>query len=212
MATKGWSLGALVAAFKAGAFADFGTTSGTIAQGNDTRIVHAVQDTNTALTMPGTINSASTITANDGNIIANAGVVIARDATRSSTHQPDGNISGPVWDSSYLSTHIGNRTNTGVIAAKGYFKDTKTGLMLQWASGVPQTGSAAQNVSFYTSFPNAILLAGVFTRTSGGAVNVAYDSMFQMVNWDVAKAVTFLQQFSSTGAGAYIPDVWAIGR
>lgn len=40
---KGWSFGALVAALKNGAFLDVGTTANTLAAGNDTRIVNALQ-------------------------------------------------------------------------------------------------------------------------------------------------------------------------
>lgn len=210
MATKGWSLGALVAAFKAGAFADFGTTAGTVAQGNDTRIVHAVQDTNTALTMPGTINSTSTLTCINGNVVANNGGMIARDPTMSSMHQPDGNISGVVWEGNYLNIHINNRTNTGSISYNGYFKDTRTGLILQWATGGGQYPEGGQRVNFVTSFPTAIFYAGVFTRTANGVVDSEYNAMYQMKSFDTAGANTYLQGLH--GGGAFVPDVWAIGK
>ena len=43
----GWSFGALVAALKDAAFKDTGTTSGTVAAGDDSRIVNAVPNTRT---------------------------------------------------------------------------------------------------------------------------------------------------------------------
>lgn len=46
MATKGWSFGALTDALKSAAFLDVGVVSGTVAAGNDSRIVNALQKGN----------------------------------------------------------------------------------------------------------------------------------------------------------------------
>ncbi|UCR74943.1 hypothetical protein Fifi44_00074 [Erwinia phage Fifi44] len=43
---KGWSFGALTAALKGAAFLDVGTTANTVAAGNDSRIVNALQKNN----------------------------------------------------------------------------------------------------------------------------------------------------------------------
>lgn len=49
---KGWSFGALVAALKDTAFKDIGTTAGTVAAGDDSRITGAMQKANNGSDIP----------------------------------------------------------------------------------------------------------------------------------------------------------------
>ncbi|EKN3445577.1 hypothetical protein FG445_004305 [Yersinia enterocolitica] len=86
---------------------EVGTTIGTVAAGDDSRIVKAIQSTNTAISLPGTLTTAGVL---KGSAVAAGNAVMGG----------DGNISGTAWIDGNLHTHIANVSNNannyGVVA------------------------------------------------------------------------------------------------
>ncbi|CNI87939.1 hypothetical protein [Yersinia intermedia] len=87
---------------KGAAVLDVGSIANTVAAGNDTRIVNAVQSTNAAITLPGSLTTAGTVT---GGGISSIGAVYA--GNTAAWLAADGNVYGSVWGG-YLSTYIAN--------------------------------------------------------------------------------------------------------
>ncbi|EOB3108609.1 phage tail protein [Yersinia enterocolitica] len=96
---------------KGAALLDVGTTAGTVAAGNDSRIVNAVQSTNTAITLPGSLTIAGTLR---GSSVISVDYVSSGNGI--SWLATDGNVYGPAWGG-YLNEHIDKlRNNYGVVA------------------------------------------------------------------------------------------------
>lgn len=90
---KGWSFGGLIAALKDAAFKATGNTSGTVAAGDDTRIVNAVQRTGDTMSSNLAISAARSVGwtgLNLANKADGAGTAVGVDATLGSL----GNILG----------------------------------------------------------------------------------------------------------------------
>ncbi|CNB98232.1 tail fiber repeat 2-containing protein [Yersinia frederiksenii] len=91
-----------------------GTVAGTVAAGNDSRIVNAIQSTNAAISLPGSLYTAGTI---NGSTITAAGNIAAGNGA--AWLPADGNVYGPIWGG-YLSNYLGgisNQANSyGVVA------------------------------------------------------------------------------------------------
>ncbi|EOU3080296.1 tail fiber protein, partial [Yersinia enterocolitica] len=77
---------------KGAASLEVGTTAGTVAAGDDIRIVNAVQSTNTAISLPGSLTTAGTVT---GGGISSIGAVYA--GNTAAWLAADGNVYGSVW-------------------------------------------------------------------------------------------------------------------
>uniref|UniRef100_UPI0011A31D97 phage tail-collar fiber domain-containing protein n=1 Tax=Yersinia alsatica TaxID=2890317 RepID=UPI0011A31D97 len=126
-----------------------GTTAGTVAAGNDTRIVNAIQSTNTAISLPGTLKTVGTI---NGSTITASGNIAAGNG--SAWLPADGNVYGPIWGG-YLSNYLGgisNQANSyGVVAlARGARRvigqtESSAGTFLVYSFG---TGSAVERPIF----------------------------------------------------------------
>lgn len=96
---------------KGAASLDVGTTAGTVAAGNDSRIVNAVQSTNTAITLPGSLTTTGTLR---GSSVISVDYVSSGNGI--SWLATDGNVYGPAWGG-YLNEHIDKlRNNYGVVA------------------------------------------------------------------------------------------------
>ncbi|CNI55302.1 tail fiber repeat 2-containing protein [Yersinia rohdei] len=186
---------------KGAASLEVGTTAGTVAAGNDSRIVNAVQSTDTAISLPGTVATIGGIKSG-GHVEAGGGT---------GRLQGDGNIIGPIWNGNALSIHINNMRNTASMGASGWLRDTSTGLIIQWCTG-PGAAAETQNVVtwFPVAFPSVCLFACATTRNLDQNTN--NDVMYQNATWNNSYTVSILQRFGSgtTGSAVY-PDIIAIG-
>lgn len=137
------------------ALLDVGTTAGTVAAGNDSRIVNAVQSTNIAISLPGSLTTAGTL---KGSAVTAAGNVASGNGA--AFLQADGNVYGPVWNG-YLSTYIGNQTN---------------------AHGVMALGRGAQvampSSSYNMMSPAGTFVNGVTVNGNGQTTSVYYRGLF----------------------------------
>ncbi|HFU2902520.1 TPA: phage tail protein [Yersinia enterocolitica] len=192
-------------ALKGAALVDIGNTAGTAAAGDDTRIVNAVQSTNTAISLPGSLTTAgglkgSTITA-VGNVASGNG---------NSWLAADGNIYGSVWGG-YLSTYIGNMRNTALKDWNGWFRDASTGLITQWCTGGGVTHETQNIITYFPmAFPNACLMAHVSTKCPDQ--NFDNDVFYQTAAWNNTYVVTMLQRPAGARAGTNVyPLFIAIG-
>lgn len=192
-------------ALKGAALVDIGNTAGTAAAGDDTRIVNAVQSTNTAISLPGSLTTAgglkgSTITA-VGNVASGNG---------NSWLAADGNIYGSVWGG-YLSTYIGNMRNTALKDWNGWFRDASTGLITQWCTGGGVTHETQNIITYFPmAFPNACLMAHVSTKSPDQ--NFDNDVFYQTAAWNNTYVVTMLQRPAGARAGTNVyPLFIAIG-
>ncbi|HDL7629642.1 TPA: phage tail protein [Yersinia enterocolitica] len=192
-------------ALKGAALVDIGNTAGTAAAGNDIRIVNAVQSTNTAISLPGSLTTAGTVT---GGGISSIGAVYA--GNTAAWLAADGNVYGSVWGG-YLSTYIGNMRNTASKDWNGWFRDSATGLLIQWCTG-PGVIHETQNVvtNFPIAFPNACFM--VYASTKSPDQNWNNDVFYQVANWSNSSAVCMLQRPNGATAGTSVyPQILAIG-
>ncbi|EPF5079046.1 phage tail protein [Yersinia enterocolitica] len=95
---------------KGAASLEVGTTAGTVAAGDDNRIVNAVQSTSAAISLPGTLTTAGNL---KGSGVIAEGTVYA--GNTNAWLAADGNIYGTVWGG-YLSIYLSNRTDHRVRA------------------------------------------------------------------------------------------------
>lgn len=134
---------------------DVGTTEGTVAAGNDNRIINAVQSTNAAISLPGSLTTTGAL---KGSAVTAVGNVAAGNG--SAFLQTDGNINGPAWGG-YLSTYIGNQTN---------------------AHGVMALGRGAQvampSSSYNMMSPAGTFVNGVTVNGNGQTTSVYYRGLF----------------------------------
>lgn len=180
---------------------DVGTTAGTVAAGDDIRIVNAVQSTNTAISLPGTVTTASTITSG-GHVEAGGGT---------GRLQGDGNVIGPIWNGNALSIHLNNMRNTASMGANGWLRDTSTGLIIQWFTGGGVTHETQNVVNWFPmAFPNVCLMAHVSTKSPDQ--NLDNDVFYQPAAWNNSYVVSILQRPAGARAGTDVyPLFIAIG-
>lgn len=89
---------------KGAALLEVGSRAGTVAAGNDSRIVNAIQSNDVAVQLPGSLTTTGAL---KGATVA-AGSAVLGD---------NGNISGSIWSGGNLSTHIAQQlTAQGVVA------------------------------------------------------------------------------------------------
>ncbi|HHH2003214.1 TPA: hypothetical protein ACPZF7_000890 [Yersinia enterocolitica] len=148
---------------KGAAVLDVGTTEGTVAAGNDNRIINAVQSTNTAISLPGSLTTTGTL---KGATVTATGNVTAGDGA--AFLQADGNINGPAWGG-YLSTYIGNISNQtnayGVVAlARG--ASVVQSYTIEAPAGTYATVSGSSTMRYRALF---------FQRPTGGWVQMGGD-------------------------------------
>lgn len=134
---------------------NIGTTAGTVAAGDDARIVNAISIKNTDVQLPGRLT---------GSPLASTSRVYANEAFV----ETDGNIYGTRWGG-WLSSYIESRWNSANAwfdeSPRGWHLDRATGMLMQWGH-VTRTASSTA-VNFYVAFPNHC--ACVFmTQTSAG--------------------------------------------
>ncbi|HDW7095892.1 TPA: phage tail protein [Yersinia enterocolitica] len=190
---------------KGAASLEVGTTAGTVAAGNDIRIVNAVQSTNTAISLPGSLTTAGTVT---GGGISSIGAVYA--GNTAAWLAADGNVYGSVWGG-YLSTYIGNMRNTALKDWNGWFRDASTGLITQWCTGGGVTHETQNIITYFPmAFPNACLMAHVSTKSPDQ--NFDNDVFYQTAAWNNTYVVTMLQRPAGARAGTNVyPLFIAIG-
>ncbi|HDL7145389.1 TPA: phage tail protein [Yersinia enterocolitica] len=190
---------------KGAASLEVGTTAGTVAAGNDIRIVNAVQSTNTAISLPGSLTTAGTVT---GGGISSIGAVYA--GNTAAWLAADGNVYGSVWGG-YLSTYIGNMRNTALKDWNGWFRDASTGLITQWCTGGGVTHETQNIITYFPmAFPNACLMAHVSTKSPDQ--NFDNDVFYQTASWNNTYVVTMLQRPAGARAGTNVyPLFIAIG-
>ncbi|HGI5211942.1 TPA: tail fiber protein, partial [Yersinia enterocolitica] len=190
---------------KGAASLEVGTTAGTVAAGDDIRIVNAVQSTNTAISLPGSLTTAGTVT---GGGISSIGAVYA--GNTAAWLAADGNVYGSVWGG-YLSTYIGNMRNTALKDWNGWFRDASTGLITQWCTGGGVTHETQNIITYFPmAFPNACLMAHVSTKSPDQ--NFDNDVFYQTAAWNNTYVVTMLQRPAGARAGTNVyPLFIAIG-
>lgn len=141
---------------KGSALLDVGTTAGTVAAGNDSRIVNALQSTNTAINLPGSLTTAGTL---KGSAVTAAGNVASGNGA--AWMGADGNISGSAWAGGNIHTHIGNQIN---------------------AYGVVALGRGAQvampSSSYNMMSPAGTFVNGVTVNGNGQTTSVYYRGLF----------------------------------
>lgn len=127
---------------KGTALLDVGTTAGTIAAGDDSRIVNSISIKNVDIQLPGRLT---------GNPLASTGRVYASE----SFLETDGNINGTRWGG-WLSSYIESRWPIASVwfdeSPRGWHLDRATGMLMQWGH-VKRTADATA-VNFYVTFPN----------------------------------------------------------
>ncbi|HEN3372823.1 gp53-like domain-containing protein [Yersinia enterocolitica] len=194
---------------KGAAVLDIGKTAGTAAAGDDSRIVNAISSQSTHVQLPGALTAGSDIRAarllSKSDLIAGEGR-----AEGHATLAVDGNVHGTVWGGA-LSTYIGNMRNTASKDWNGWFRDSATGLLIQWCTG-PGVIHETQNVvtNFPIAFPNACFM--VYASTKSPDQNWNNDVFYQVANWSNSSAVCMLQRpnGATTGTSVY-PQILAIG-
>lgn len=91
-----------------------GTTAGTVAAGDDSRIVNAISSKNTNIQLPGALTASSDIRA--GRLLSKSDLIAGEGrAEGHATLAVDGNVHGTVWGGP-LSTYLANRTGHRVRA------------------------------------------------------------------------------------------------
>ncbi|EOV0791552.1 phage tail-collar fiber domain-containing protein [Yersinia enterocolitica] len=99
---------------KGAASLEVGTTAGTVAAGDDSRIVDAISSKNTNIQLPGALTAGSDIRA--GRLLSKGDLVAGEGRAQGhATFGVDGNIYGTLWGG-YLSTYLSNRTDHRVRA------------------------------------------------------------------------------------------------
>lgn len=164
-----------------------------------------INTANTAVKLPGSLTTAGTVT---GGGISSIGAVYA--GNTAAWLAADGNVYGSVWGG-YLSTYIGNMRNTASKDWNGWFRDSATGLLIQWCTG-PGVIHETQNVvtNFPIAFPNACFM--VYASTKSPDQNWNNDVFYQVANWSNSSAVCMLQRPNGATAGTSVyPQILAIG-
>ncbi|MGE5043307.1 gp53-like domain-containing protein [Yersinia enterocolitica] len=184
-----------------------GTTSGTVAAGDDSRIVNAISSKNTNVSLPGALTTVSDSRA--ARFLSKSDVVAGEDrAEGHATLAVDGNVHGTVWGGA-LSTYINNLRNTASMGTNGWHRDATTGLIMQWVKGAPSSGSNETIVNLYFPivFPSICLFASAGTLGTGSS---SENKMFQTITWAIDFVQLKPQDMASSGGTVY-PLVFAIG-
>ncbi|HGK4598713.1 TPA: phage tail protein [Yersinia enterocolitica] len=184
-----------------------GTTAGTVAAGDDSRIVNAISSKHTNISLPGALTTVSDSRA--ARFLSKSDVVAGEGrAEGHATLAVDGNIHGTVWGGA-LSTYINNLRNTASMGTNGWHRDATTGLIMQWVRGAPSPGSdeAIVNLYFPIVFPGICLFASAGTIGTGSN---GENKMFQTITWARDFVQLKPQDMTSSGGTVY-PLVFAIG-
>lgn len=146
---------------KGAAVLDVGSIANTVAAGNDSRIVNAVQSTNTAITLPGSLTTAGTVT---GGGISSIGAVYA--GNTAAWLAADGNVYGSVWGG-YLSTYLSNRGVRAWAAVRG------SGEIISGFgfAAINRTNVGGYNFVMSTSNGDYAVTVGINGGTQNGALN-----------------------------------------
>lgn len=160
---------------------------------------------NTAISLPGSLTAVSTL---KGSTVTAVGNVASGNGA--SFLQADGNVYGSVWGG-YLSTYLGNMRNTASKDWNGWFRDSATGLLIQWCTG-PGVIHETQNVitNFPIAFPNACFIA--YASTKSPDQNFNNDVFYQVADWSNSYVRCMLQRPNGATAGTSVyPQIFAIG-
>ncbi|CCV28397.1 TPA: phage tail protein [Yersinia enterocolitica] len=141
-----------------------GTTAGTVAAGDDSRIVNAIQSTNTAISLPGSLTTAGTVT---GGGISSVGSVYA--GNTAAWLAADGNVYGSVWGG-YLSTYLSNRTEHRV-RAWAAVQGNGTIISSFGFSAINRTNVGGYNFTMSTSNGAYAVTVGINGGSQNGALN-----------------------------------------
>ncbi len=192
---------------KGAASLEVGTTAGTVAAGDDSRIVDAISSKNTNIQLPGALTAGSDIRAarflSKDDVVAGEGR-----AEGHATLAADGNVHGTVWGGA-LSNYINNLRNTASGGGNGWHRDAATGIIMQWVKGAPSSGSDETIVNLYfpMAFPNVCFFASAGTMGTGSN---GENKMFQTITWARDSVQLKPQDMTSSGGTVY-PLVFAIG-
>ncbi len=192
---------------KGAASLEVGTTAGTVAAGDDSRIVDAISSKNTHVQLPGALTAGSDIRAarllSKSDLIAGEGR-----AEGHATLAADGNVHGTVWGGA-LSNYINNLRNTASGGGNGWHRDAATGIIMQWVKGAPSSGSDETIVNLYfpMAFPNVCFFASAGTMGTGSN---GENKMFQTITWARDFVQLKPQDITSSGGTVY-PLIFAIG-
>ncbi|WP_260506451.1 phage tail protein [Yersinia enterocolitica] len=184
-----------------------GTTAGTVAAGDDSRIVNAISSKNTNVSLPGALATVGDSRA--GRLLSKSDLIAGEGrAEGHATLAVDGNVHGTVWGGA-LSTYINNMRNTASKAGNGWHRDAATGLIMQWVRGAPSSGSDETIVNLYFPivFPSICLFASAGTLGTGSN---GENKMFQTITWARDFVQLKPQDMTSSGGTVY-PLVFAIG-
>lgn len=194
---------------KGAASLEVGTTAGTVAAGDDQRIVDAISSKNTNIVLPGALTVTSDSRA--GRLLSKSDLIAGEGRVGGhATLAVDGNVHGTVWGGA-LSTYIGNMRNTALKDWNGWFRDASTGLITQWCTGGGVTHETQNIITYFPmAFPNACLMAHVSTKSPDQ--NFDNDVFYQTAAWNNTYVVTMLQRPAGARAGTNVyPLFIAIG-
>ncbi|AHM71632.2 phage tail-collar fiber domain-containing protein [Yersinia hibernica] len=194
---------------KGAASLEVGTTAGTVAAGDDQRIVDAISSKNTNIVLPGALTVTSDSRA--GRLLSKSDLIAGEGRVGGhATLAVDGNVHGTVWGGA-LSTYIGNMRNTALKDWNGWFRDASTGLIIQWCTGGGVTHETQNIITYFPmAFPNACLMAHVSTKSPDQ--NFDNDVFYQTAAWNNTYVVTMLQRPAGARAGTNVyPLFIAIG-
>ncbi|EEL2518414.1 hypothetical protein G9I05_004357 [Salmonella enterica] len=150
-----------------------GTTTGTVAAGDDTRITGALQAKRCLEELKNGGPAAMLLSLNNIGGFPSSGGTISGDTTvegvlkatgkvcaGGAEFATNGDIFGGVWGSGWLSSWLNDRfsnRNTATLTTNGWFRDASTGFMIQW--GTYPGGTGTYTVNLPQPFPHAALWA-----------------------------------------------------
>lgn len=153
---------------KGAASLEVGTTAGTVAAGDDSRIVNAISSQNTNIQLPGALTAGSDIRAarllSKSDLIAGEGR-----AGGHATLAVDGNVHGTVWGGP-LSTYLANRTDHRV-RAWAAVQGNGTIISSFGFAAINRTNVGGYNFTMSTSNGAYAVTVGVNGGTQNGALS-----------------------------------------
>lgn len=146
-----------------------GTTAGTVAAGDDSRIVNAISSKNTNVSLPGTLATVGDSRA--GRLLSKNDLVAGEGrAEGHATLTVDGNVYGTVWGGA-LSTFINNQRSSSSNSWIGWHRCGDTGVITQWGRIDNVNPNTQPILTFPIPFPS--LMTG-FSATPVNGPNVTY--------------------------------------
>lgn len=153
---------------KGAASLEVGTTAGTVAAGDDSRIVDAISSKNTHVQLPGALTAGSDIRA--GRLLSKSDLIAGEGrAGGHATLAVDGNVHGTVWGGP-LSTYLANRTSHRV-RAWAAVQGSGTIISSFGFAAINRTNVGGYNFTMSTSNGAYAVTVGINGGSQGAAAN-----------------------------------------